>query len=111
MTDRDLMPHDAHPNAGLADPAPPHIAAADTPPQPLREAVESSMRRYFEHLDGGETSDLYAMVMAEVETPLLAAVMEYTDGNQTSAARVLGLNRGTLRKKLKAYGFIDNDTP
>lgn len=80
-------------------------------PQPLREAVETSMRRYFEHLDGGETSDLYAMVMAEVETPLLASVMEYTNGNQTRAAKVLGLNRGTLRKKLKAYGFIDSDAP
>lgn len=110
MTDRELMSHNAHESHGLAHTLP-RAAMPDTPPQPLREAVEASMRRYFEHLDGGETSDLYAMVMAEVETPLLAAVMEYTDGNQTRAARVLGLNRGTLRKKLKFYGLIDNDAP
>lgn len=82
-----------------------------TPPQPLREAVEASMQRYFEHLDGGDTSDLYAMVMAEVEAPLLASVLAYTDGNQTRAAAVLGLNRGTLRKKLKQYGLLEGDAP
>ncbi|WP_202114619.1 DNA-binding transcriptional regulator Fis [Vreelandella zhuhanensis] len=80
-------------------------------PQPLREAVEVSMRRYFEHLDGSEASDLYAMVMAEVEAPLLACVLEHTQGNQTRAANVLGLNRGTLRKKLKHYGLIDSEAP
>ncbi|GAB2728485.1 hypothetical protein GCM10027172_23430 [Halomonas garicola] len=101
MTDRNPMP--AHPDAAALGSTPP-----EAPPKPLRDAVEASMRRYFEHLDGGETSDLYAMVMAEVETPLLAAVLEYTHGNQTRAAQVLGLNRGTLRKKLKHYGLIDS---
>lgn len=89
----------------LADPA------ASAPPQPLREAVETAMRRYFEHLDGSQATDLYAMVMAEVEAPLLACVLEHTDGNQTRAADVLGLNRGTLRKKLKLYGLIEGDAP
>ncbi len=69
------------------------------------------MRRYFEHLDGSEASDLYAMVMAEVEAPLLACVLEHTQGNQTRAANILGLNRGTLRKKLKHYGLIDSEAP
>ncbi|NOG31049.1 DNA-binding transcriptional regulator Fis [Halomonas sp. TBZ9] len=87
------------------------VRTSDTPPQPLREAVEASMQRYFEHLDGGETSDLYAMVMAEVEAPLLSSVLTYTDGNQTRAAAVLGLNRGTLRKKLKHYGLLEGDAP
>lgn len=67
------------------------------------------MQRYFEHLDGGETTDLYAMVIAEVEAPLLTSVMAYTEGNQTRAATLLGLNRGTLRKKLKCYGLIEKD--
>ncbi|HSH57339.1 MAG TPA: DNA-binding transcriptional regulator Fis [Halomonas sp.] len=74
--------------------------------QPLREAVELSMRRYFAHLDGGEVTGLHAMVMAEVEAPLLASVLEHTQGNQTRAAEMLGLNRGTLRKKLKQYDLI-----
>lgn len=64
------------------------------------------MRRYFDHLDGGDASDLHAMVMAEVEAPLLTSVLDYTQGNQTRAAEILGLNRGTLRKKLKHYGLI-----
>ncbi|MDR5867095.1 DNA-binding transcriptional regulator Fis [Halomonas koreensis] len=73
---------------------------------PLREAVDNAMRRYFAHLDGGDVTDLHAMVMAEVEAPLLAAVLEHAQGNQTRAAEMLGLNRGTLRKKLKHYGLI-----
>ncbi|MCL7940846.1 DNA-binding transcriptional regulator Fis [Halomonas sp. ATCH28] len=74
--------------------------------RPLREAVEASLTRYFDHLDGSDASDLYAMVMAEVEAPLLSSVLEHTQGNQTRAAEMLGLNRGTLRKKLKHYGLI-----
>ncbi len=74
--------------------------------RPLREAVEASLTRYFDHLDGSSVTDLYAMVMAEVEAPLLASVLDHTQGNQTRAAEMLGLNRGTLRKKLKHYGLI-----
>ncbi|QTF91480.1 DNA-binding transcriptional regulator Fis [Halomonas sp. BM-2019] len=74
--------------------------------RPLREAVDLAMRRYFAHLDGGEVTGLHAMVMAEVEAPLLAAVLDHTQGNQTRAAEMLGLNRGTLRKKLKQYDLI-----
>ena len=51
-------------------------------------------------------SELYPMVLAEMEIPLLEKVLEYTRGNQTKAAELLGLNRGTLRKKLKQYGLL-----
>jgi Fis family transcriptional regulator len=61
------------------------------------------MDRYFEHLGGQSTVNLYDLVMTEVETPLLMAVLEYTKNNQSKAAEILGLNRGTLRKKLKQY--------
>jgi Fis family transcriptional regulator len=44
--------------------------------------------------------------MTEVETPLLMAVLEYTKNNQSKAAEILGLNRGTLRKKLKQYDLL-----
>ena len=88
------------------DDAPPDLAAQEGGQQPLREAVELSMRRYFAHLDGGDVTGLYAMVIAEVEAPLLASVLEHTQGNQTRAAEMLGLNRGTLRKKLKQYDLI-----
>ncbi|ONG13090.1 Fis family transcriptional regulator [Escherichia coli] len=52
-----------------------------------------------------DVNDLYELVLAEVEQPLLDMVMQYTRGNQTRAALMMGINRGTLRKKLKKYGM------
>lgn len=74
--------------------------------QSLRNSVERAVANYFEHLDGHDVTDVYEMVLAEVEAPLLEVVMKYTRHNQTKAANVLGLNRGTLRKKLKQYGLL-----
>jgi Fis family transcriptional regulator, factor for inversion stimulation protein len=74
--------------------------------QSLRGCVEQAMDNYFKHLDGQDVSDVYEMVMAEVEAPMLEIVLKYTRHNQTRAAQVLGLNRGTLRKKLKQYGLL-----
>lgn len=74
--------------------------------QSLRGCVEQAMENYFQHLDGQDVSDVYDMVMAEVEAPMLEIVLKYTRHNQTRAAQVLGLNRGTLRKKLKQYGLL-----
>jgi Fis family transcriptional regulator, factor for inversion stimulation protein len=71
----------------------------------LRESVEQAMKNYFSQLEDQTPSDIYELVMAEVEAPLMECVMAYTNGNQTKASTVLGLNRGTLRKKLKMYGL------
>ncbi len=71
----------------------------------LRESVELAMKNYFAQLDNEKPSDIYNLVLAEVEAPLMESVMAYTQGNQTKASQVLGLNRGTLRKKLKMYGL------
>lgn len=79
---------------------------ADQQAQTLRDNVEKALRNYFAHLDGQPVTDVYDMVLSEVEAPLLETVMEYTRGNQTKASILLGLNRGTLRKKLKQYGLI-----
>ena len=73
--------------------------------QSLRDCVETAVSNYFEHLDGQEVSNVYDMVLNEVEAPLLKLVMQYADQNQTKASLILGLNRGTLRKKLKKYGL------
>lgn len=75
-------------------------------PRTLRDNVEEALRNYFEHLDGQDVTDVYNMVLAEIEAPLLESVMDYVRGNQTRASEVLGLNRGTLRKKLKQYGLL-----
>ncbi len=74
--------------------------------QSLRDCVEQAMENYFKHLDGQPVTEVYNLVLAEVEAPMLEVVMKYTRHNQTKAAQVLGLNRGTLRKKLKQYGLL-----
>lgn len=74
--------------------------------QSLRDSVEQSMDNYFKLLDGQPVTNVYDMVLAEVEAPMLEIVMKHTRHNQTKAAQVLGLNRGTLRKKLKQYGLL-----
>lgn len=73
----------------------------------LRDAVNQSLEAYFEQMDEQEPTDLYSMVMNEVERPLLSYVMEQANQNQCRAAAMLGLNRGTLRKKLKIHQLID----
>ncbi|MFK7830525.1 MAG: DNA-binding transcriptional regulator Fis [Congregibacter sp.] len=70
----------------------------------LRDAVDLFVRRYLDEMDGEMSSDFYELVLSEVESPLLEAVMDYTRSNQSKAAQMLGLNRGTLRKKLKQHG-------
>ena len=72
----------------------------------LADSVETALERYFEQLDGAKTCDLYDLVLAEVERPLMCAVMAHVDQNQSRAAELLGLSRGTLRKKLKTYGLM-----
>ncbi len=76
------------------------------PTQTLRDSVEKALQNYFDQLDGQSVVDIYDMVLSEVEAPLLETVMKYTRDNQTKASVVLGLNRGTLRKKLKQYGML-----
>ncbi|RCU43799.1 MULTISPECIES: DNA-binding transcriptional regulator Fis [Corallincola] len=73
--------------------------------QPLRESVKKAMRNYLTQLNGQDINDLYELFLSEVEAPLLEEVMTYTRGNQTRASNLLGVNRGTLRKKLKKYGM------
>lgn len=74
--------------------------------EPLRECVRDALEHYFRQLDGFQPGELYTMVLGEVEAPLLETVLRHTEGNQSRAAELLGLNRGTLRKKLKQYNLI-----
>lgn len=72
----------------------------------LRSSVTKSLRDYFANLEDASVSDLYNLVISEVEAPLLESVMNFVKGNQTRASEMLGLNRGTLRKKLKQYDLL-----
>lgn len=73
----------------------------------LSECVSGTVRRYLSDL--GDTScdeGLHALVLREVEGPMLREVLAFHDGNQSRAAAVLGINRATLRKKLSQHGLI-----
>ena len=72
----------------------------------LRAEVERSLSRYFKNIEDEPVTDLYHMVISEVEAPLIEAVMGYCGNNQSKASIMLGLNRGTLRTKLKLYGLL-----
>ena len=83
-----------------------HQADQRQVPQSLRQSVEQSLTQYFNELDGQQTSALYDLFMQQVEAPLFECVMRHTQDNQSKAAAILGLNRGTLRKKLKQYDLL-----
>lgn len=71
----------------------------------LADHVRQSVEDYFSHLNGHEAAGLYQLVLNEVEKPLLETALKHADFNQSKAAKVLGLSRGTLRKKLEQYGI------
>ncbi len=73
----------------------------------LRNCVRSVLTSYINDLGGHSVDNLYQLVLAEVEAPLLETVLGHTRGNQSKAAQMLGINRGTLRKKLKQYNIND----
>jgi len=88
------------PPALRAEPAP------ATQQQPaLREYVAKAVRRYLHDMNGADVDDLHDVVLREIETPLLHEVMRHCDGNQSRAADMLGMNRATLRQKLKDSGM------
>lgn len=86
------------------DPAPPSDSIL------ISEAVQQALENYFAQMNGHKVDRLYDLVINEVERPLLECVMYHCGGNQSKAASILGINRGTLRKKLKHYD-VTSDTP
>jgi Fis family transcriptional regulator len=76
---------------------------------PLQDHVKEIVTTYYKNAieDNMTPENVYEVVMAEVELPLIEATMEYTENNQFQAAKILGINRGTFRKKLKHYGLIN----
>lgn len=80
--------------------------AEDTAPRmqhSLSDCVEQALETYFTHLEGTETEGLYDLLLREVERPLLIKALRHCRGNQTHAARLLGLSRATLRKKMRQH--------
>ena len=72
----------------------------------LSQSVDAHIRRYFDALKGGlPAPGLHGRILREVELPLITATLEITRGNQVKAADILGMNRNTLRKKIKELGI------
>lgn len=73
----------------------------------IAACIRRSLNRYFKDLDGEDPNSIYDMVILWVEKPLLIYVLNQAEGNQTRAADLLGINRNTLRKKLKQHGLSE----
>jgi len=71
----------------------------------LSDCVQETMEKYFADLDGHEATEIYGLVLGQVEKPLFRIVMQHTQGNISHAAQLLGLNRATLRSRLQKYGL------
>lgn len=72
----------------------------------IQDVVKKSLEKYFKDLGEQLPSNVYEMVVLTVEKPILEAVMTRADGNQSLAADMLGINRNTLRKKLRQHGLV-----
>lgn len=96
---------------GITTTAPGATASEATSDSEQREEfvtnVKQSLRQYFNKLDGEQPNKLYELVLAEMEIPLFKMIIRFTSGNQSKAAKMLGISRGTLRKKLALYDFND----
>ena len=71
----------------------------------LKYQVGLALRRYFKELDGNKATNVFEMVIKEVEKPMLEEVMKYCNGNKSQASKILGINRVTLRTKLKQHNI------
>jgi Fis family transcriptional regulator, factor for inversion stimulation protein len=71
----------------------------------IARCVRRTLDGYFQDLDGEKPAAIYTMVMSCVEKPLIEVVLQRVGGNQTVAAELLGMNRNTLRKKIKVHGI------
>lgn len=71
----------------------------------LEEIVTERLRAYASQLQGHAARDLYALIMPQLERPLVRVAMELADGQQRAAARMLGIHRNTLRVRLRSLGL------
>jgi DNA-binding protein Fis len=69
----------------------------------LEKWLDKSVRQYVSKMDARQNGHLYDLIVGGVEKPLVEIVLHETKGNQTIAANILGINRNTLRKKIREY--------
>jgi Fis family transcriptional regulator len=83
------------------------VIAEDLETVTLKQVVKDTLRNYFSNIGGEQPVDFYAILLEEIERPLLEVLINHTHYNQVKMAHILGISRGTLRKKLKQYGMLD----
>ena len=71
----------------------------------LRDAAARVVRRYLLDLNGTQCTDLYNLMLRQVEKPVLEEALLHCAGNLTRTAELLGMNRATLRKKLDEHSI------
>lgn len=104
--DAPLIGADESPTAPTAPAREPPPAAPEPGPRPsLESLIEARVRAYVSALDGEEVRDLHALIMPELERPILRVAMELADGRLAVAAQLLGMHRNTLRARLRALGL------
>jgi Fis family transcriptional regulator len=72
----------------------------------LANAVKHAIETYFEDLEGEKAHGIYSMVIDSVEKTLIGDILKRSNGNQSEAAQKLGINRNTLRAKMKKFNFL-----
>ena len=72
----------------------------------LSTLVDKEVKEYLSSLEGQDPTCLYQQIIDSVELPLLRVIIKHTNGNQSRAANCLGINRPTLRSKLKRHGLL-----
>jgi two-component system, NtrC family, nitrogen regulation response regulator GlnG len=77
----------------------------------LEDIVRAKLKGFLSRVGTYDLSDLYGEVISHVERPLLALVMEHAGQNQLKAAKILGMNRNTLRKKLAEHALVSVEAP
>ncbi len=78
-------------------------------PRPLEEEVHDRLCRFFERLHDHDAAGLYAAVMREVERPLIACALARANGVRAAAAETLGIDRGTLARRIRALGIEEDE--
>jgi Fis family transcriptional regulator len=78
-------------------------------PRSLEEEIHDRLELFFERLRDHEAAGLYASVMREVERPLIACALARSGGIRTAAAEALGIDRGTLSRRIRALGIEEDE--
>ena len=71
----------------------------------LSDWLQKTVKKYITVMNGDGSGHLHELVIMGIEKPLLEMVLKETNGNQTQAANILGINRNTLRKKIQEYNL------